>query len=111
MRTKTILIALTLVAGCDWFQPTPRPKVSDDLQRRLDQIAEYRADIDLAITKADSELIGSAQANYDRLTKAWKDSNVAKTYEYSKTLEPATQKAEAEMDKAIETAARHRCGR
>jgi hypothetical protein len=116
-----LLVGLLLLAGCDLSKlqkaPTaPGPVVPEERQRRLDQIADINSKIDLAVAEDDWRSIDFQQGIDKRKNEALQraySSNTDSKGEVAeiRVLQQQAEKADADLDKALDRAARHRCGR
>jgi len=104
-----LVAVLVLLAGCNLFKSAP--EVPKERRDRLEEIADLQSKIDLITARNDSAVLLSAQDYADRLTKQIADANTAKNYQLSDHLRSQLQDAEADIDKAIDRAAKHRCSR
>jgi hypothetical protein len=103
---------LLLLSGCDRFAVGEKADNTDHLDPRHKQIADFQTGIDLAIAQDDYQTIEGVQDEIDRLKEAIKSSNKnhGPEAEFRDMVKHLTDN-EAELDKAIDRAARHRCNR
>ena len=108
-RPTKALLGLALLAGCDRFKSAPEiPKARRD---RLDEIAELQSKIDLAIAQNDWQTIEFHQYLDKRQNDAYQDARGKGDPETIRILQEQVEKADAELDKAFDQIARHRCSR
>lgn len=116
-----LVVLLVLLAGCDLskFQKTPTAPVSvisEERQSRLNQIADINSKIDLAIAEDDWRSIDFYQTidkrQNDALQRAYnKNTDSKEDVAEIRILQEQAEKADADLDKALDRAARHRCSR
>jgi hypothetical protein len=101
-----LALLVLLPAGC-----SPRPKVPDNLQDKLNERAFVQAKVDLLIAKADLDAIENDQYRLDSAHKGWEQANKAKDSVNSDRLFKEMSEFGKDMDKDIDRAAHHRCDR
>lgn len=99
MKKIIAITALLLLSACKNDVPDIVARMRQTQQEEID---DFNRKIDLAIARSDDQAIEFAQHNLDRVTKACQ--NLADYTEACRQQE----KAEAELDKVIDSAARHR---
>ncbi len=93
-------------AGC-----SPKPKLPDLLQEKLNEGAFVQAKVDLLIAKADLDAIENDQYRLDSAHKGWEQANKAKDSPEADRLFKEMDEFGKDMDKDIDRAARHRQAR
>jgi hypothetical protein len=106
LAVKTAFLLMLLPAGC-----SPRPKMPDSLQDKVNEAAFVQAKVDLLIAKADLEAIENDQYRLDGAHKGWEQANRAKDLVNSDRLFKEMDEFGKDMDKDIDRAAHHRCDR
>ena len=101
------LALLGLLAGAC----SPKSRVPDSLQDKLNERAFVQAKVDLLIAKADLELIENDQYRLDSAHKGWEQANNAKDSVNADRLFKEMNEFGKDMDKDIDRAAHHRCDR
>ena len=105
MPMRLALLVL-LAAAC-----SPKSRVPDSLQDKLNERAFVQAKVDLLIAKADLESIENDQYRLDSAHKGWEQANNAKDSVNADRLFKEMNEFGKDMDKDIDRAAHHRCDR